>query len=137
MKTIDTLTSPGMFRTSILNTTPEQVDRQANIIHGASLMQVGDLNDGDSRPWTVTHDTLQQVVEFGSRSRNGLKARFTHPNMSSDGMGSYLIEAVARREFFAVQTIVALVAILFVLANTIVDLLYTVVDPRVRATVGS
>jgi peptide/nickel transport system permease protein len=50
-----------------------------------------------------------------------------------DGMGSYLIEAVARREFFAVQTLVALVAIVFVLANTIVDMLYTVVDPRVRA----
>ena len=54
-----------------------------------------------------------------------------------DGMGSYLIEAVARREFFAIQTIVALVAILFVLANTIVDMLYTVVDPRVRAEVTS
>ncbi len=50
-----------------------------------------------------------------------------------DGMGSYLLEAVARREFFAVQTLVALVAVLFILANTIVDMLYTVVDPRVRA----
>jgi peptide/nickel transport system permease protein len=50
-----------------------------------------------------------------------------------DGMGSYLLEAVARREFFAIQTIVALVAILFVLTNTVIDLLYTVVDPRVRA----
>lgn len=54
-----------------------------------------------------------------------------------DGMGSYLIEAVYRREFFAIQTIVALVAILFVLANTIVDMLYTVVDPRVRAEATS
>ncbi|MGA1439002.1 MAG: ABC transporter permease [Ilumatobacteraceae bacterium] len=54
-----------------------------------------------------------------------------------DGMGSYLIEAVYRKEFFAVQTIVALVAVLFVLANTIVDMLYTVVDPRVRAEVTS
>lgn len=54
-----------------------------------------------------------------------------------DGMGSYVIEAVARREFFAIQTIVALVAILFVLTNTIVDMLYTIVDPRVRAEVTS
>ncbi|MFP5487423.1 MAG: ABC transporter permease [Acidimicrobiia bacterium] len=54
-----------------------------------------------------------------------------------DGMGSYLIEAVYRREFFAIQTIVALVAVLFVLANTIVDTLYTVVDPRVRAEATS
>lgn len=54
-----------------------------------------------------------------------------------DGMGSYLIEAVYRKEFFAIQTIVALVAILFVLANTVVDMMYTVVDPRVRAEVTS
>lgn len=50
-----------------------------------------------------------------------------------DGMGSYLIQAFARREFFAVQTIVALVAALFILTNTVIDVLYTAVDPRVKA----
>ncbi|MEM1332346.1 MAG: ABC transporter permease, partial [Actinomycetota bacterium] len=50
-----------------------------------------------------------------------------------DGMGSFLIEAFARREFFAVQTIVALVAVLFILTNTVIDVLYTAVDPRVKA----
>ena len=48
-----------------------------------------------------------------------------------DGMGSYLLDAVARREFFAVQTLVALVAVIFVVANTVVDVLHTQVDPRV------
>ncbi len=46
-----------------------------------------------------------------------------------DGMGSFLIEKVASREFFPVQTIVALVAVLFVVANTVIDLVYTAVDP--------
>lgn len=50
-----------------------------------------------------------------------------------DGMGSYLIEAVAAREYFPVQTIVALVAVLFVAVNTLVDVVYTAVDPRVTA----
>ena len=50
-----------------------------------------------------------------------------------DGMGSYLIEAVYRQEFFAVQTLVALVAIIFVVTNMIIDVFYSVVDPRVRA----
>ena len=54
-----------------------------------------------------------------------------------DGMGGYLIEAVYRREFFAVQTLVALVAVVFVLANTIVDMMYTMIDPRVRAEVAT
>jgi ABC-type dipeptide/oligopeptide/nickel transport system permease component len=31
-----------------------------------------------------------------------------------------------------VQTIVALVAVLFVLANMVIDLVYTAVDPRVQ-----
>ncbi|BAN01907.1 ABC transporter permease [Ilumatobacter coccineus] len=53
-----------------------------------------------------------------------------------DGMGGYLIEAVARQEFFAVQTIVALVAIIFVVTNMIIDALYNVVDPRVKAAEG-
>lgn len=48
-----------------------------------------------------------------------------------DGLGSYLLDAVGRREFFAVQTLVALVVIIFVIANTVVDVLYTSVDPRV------
>jgi peptide/nickel transport system permease protein len=50
-----------------------------------------------------------------------------------DGLGSYLIEALAAREFFPVQTLVAMVAVIFVLTNTIIDLLYTAVDPRVSA----
>ncbi len=54
-----------------------------------------------------------------------------------DGMGSYLIAAFARREFFAVQTIVAIVAALFILTNTLIDVLYTAVDPRVKADADS
>lgn len=50
-----------------------------------------------------------------------------------DGMGSYLIEAIYRQEFFAVQTLVALVAIIFVVTNMVIDVFYSVVDPRVRA----
>ncbi len=53
-----------------------------------------------------------------------------------DGMGSYLIEAIYRQEFFAVQTLVALVAIIFVVTNMVIDVFYSVVDPRVQAEAG-
>jgi peptide/nickel transport system permease protein len=49
-----------------------------------------------------------------------------------DGLGSFLVEAVFAREYLIVQTLVALTAILFIVFNLIVDLLYPVVDPRVR-----
>ena len=90
MKTIDSLTDPAMFRTTRTAEAPVRVDRKANVIFGASLMQIGDLNDAEVRPWTVDAKTLDQALSLSSRSANGLKARFTHPNMSADGMGSYL-----------------------------------------------
>jgi hypothetical protein len=90
MKTIDTLTDPGMFRTDRMAAPPVRVDRKANVIFGASLMQLGSLNDVEARPWFVDAKALDQALTLSTRSPNGLKARFTHPNMSADGMGSYL-----------------------------------------------
>jgi hypothetical protein len=62
MKTLQTLTDPGMFRTDRLPAPPVRVDRKANVIFGASLMQVGNLNDAEVRPWTVDTKTLDQAV---------------------------------------------------------------------------
>jgi len=50
-----------------------------------------------------------------------------------DGMGSYLLDAFFRREFFAVQTVVALVAVLFIATHTVIAVLSTAVHHRVRA----
>lgn len=90
MPQIDTVADPALFRTARTAELPSKVDRKANIIFGANLMQVGDLNDGDARPWTVDAEALSQAQQIMSRGNNGAKARFTHPNMSNDGMGSYL-----------------------------------------------
>jgi len=49
-----------------------------------------------------------------------------------DGVGSLLVSWVAAREFLLVQTLVALIAAVFVTVTTMVDLLYSVLDPRVR-----
>ncbi|MCY4258233.1 MAG: ABC transporter permease [bacterium] len=49
-----------------------------------------------------------------------------------DGVGSLLVSWVAAREFLLVQTLVAVIAVAFVAVATVVDLLYAVLDPRVR-----
>lgn len=90
MPQLETIADPALFRTIRTAEAPSKVDRKANIIFGANLMQVGDLNEGDARPWTVDLASLQQAQQMMSKGNNGSKARFTHPNMSSDGMGSYL-----------------------------------------------
>lgn len=90
MPQLDTIADPALFRTTRQAELPAKVDRKANIIFGANLMQVGDLNEGDARPWKVDAESLLQAQKLMSKGNNGAKARFTHPNMSNDGMGSYL-----------------------------------------------
>jgi len=49
------------------------------------------------------------------------------------GIGSLMVEAIQARDFPVVQGTVLLIAALYVLVNTLTDLAYASVDPRVRA----
>ena len=53
---------------------------------------------------------------------------------SLPGVGRYLIDAIAHRDYPVVQTLVLLFAMIFVLINLITDLAYTKLDPRIRLT---
>ena len=88
--TITTLPPSTTFRTAPLMEAPQGVDRENNRILGAAILQLGPLNDGDARPWVNDELTAQQVVDYGNANNIGTKARFTHPSMSSDGLGKYL-----------------------------------------------
>lgn len=48
------------------------------------------------------------------------------------GLGSAIVEAVIRSDFPVVLAIVMIVAIAFVLVNVLVDVVYALIDPRVR-----
>jgi peptide/nickel transport system permease protein len=48
-----------------------------------------------------------------------------------NGLGSYLISSVEQKDFPVVQAIALLLVAAFVVVNTIVDLLYGLIDPRV------
>jgi len=50
------------------------------------------------------------------------------------GLGQLTVESIKLRDYAVVQSTVMLFAIGFVLINLIVDLLYGVLDPRVRTT---
>jgi peptide/nickel transport system permease protein len=49
-----------------------------------------------------------------------------------DGMGRLIFEAIGERQIVAVQSLVALVAAGYVIVNFLVDILYAVLDPRIR-----
>ena len=48
------------------------------------------------------------------------------------GMGKLIVDAIFFRDFPVVQTVLILSATVFVVINLVVDLLYTVIDPRIR-----
>ena len=49
-----------------------------------------------------------------------------------NGIGKLFVQAVARGDYTMVQALVLLVAVIFVLVNFAVDMLYAVLDPRIR-----
>jgi peptide/nickel transport system permease protein len=51
-----------------------------------------------------------------------------------NGLGKLLVDAVAHRDYTLVQALVLLFSFVFVFVNFVVDLLYGVLDPRIRYT---
>ncbi len=49
-----------------------------------------------------------------------------------DGIGGLIYTAVGQRQYIAIQSYVAVIAILYVVINFLVDMLYSVLDPRIR-----
>ncbi len=48
------------------------------------------------------------------------------------GLGKEIADAIFARQYVALQSYVAIIAIVYVLVNFAVDILYTVIDPRIR-----
>ena len=51
-----------------------------------------------------------------------------------NGVGKLLVDAVAHRDYTLIQSIVMLLATVFVLVNFLIDMLYVALDPRVRSS---
>ena len=52
------------------------------------------------------------------------------------GLGSLIFQAISERQYVAIQSLVAIIAIGYVLVNVAVDLLYSALDPRIRNARG-
>jgi peptide/nickel transport system permease protein len=61
-------------------------------------------------------------------------AVLTESTFSMPGIGKYAVDAIANNDLPQVMGVTLTAAIFIILANLIVDLLYAVVDPRVRLT---
>ena len=50
------------------------------------------------------------------------------------GLGRLVYDAVAARDYPLIQGAILLIAVMFILVNLLVDILYAVVDPRIRVS---
>jgi dipeptide transport system permease protein len=73
----------------------------------------------------VTVSGLQVSVAFGG-------AILTETIFSWPGVGKWLVDSIARRDYPSVQGGVLLIATIIMLVNLLVDLLYGVINPRIR-----
>ena len=71
----------------------------------------------------------QMGTSFGSLLGGSI---VTEQVFAVNGIGSYLINAINQRNYYAVQSTVLVIAFMFVVINLIVDLLYVVIDPRIK-----
>jgi peptide/nickel transport system permease protein len=51
---------------------------------------------------------------------------------ATGGIGSLIFDAVNRRQYVPLQSFIAVIAVLYVVINFFVDILYRVLDPRIR-----
>ena len=49
-----------------------------------------------------------------------------------NGIGTYLINAISQRNYTAVQGTVLLIAAMFITVNLVVDIVYCIIDPRIK-----
>ncbi len=54
-----------------------------------------------------------------------------------DGLGTLIAQSIYYRQYLAIQSLIALVAVAYIVFNVIVDILYGVIDPRVRSHRGA
>ncbi len=79
--------SENQFRMQPSRGITGQVDRENRIIHGVSCAEAVEALGHDC---ILDGVTLSQIVELGNAPEKGIKARYTHPGLSSDGLGKYL-----------------------------------------------
>lgn len=93
---------------------------------------------GLSRPRVVSvhvlRNSLIPVVTFLGADLGALMggAIVTEGIFAINGIGGTLFQAITRGESTTVVTLVTILIIVFIVANLIVDLLYAVLDPRIR-----
>jgi len=88
-----------------------------------------------SRRHVLRNALLPVVTTIGLQAGLLLSgAVLTETVFSFNGIGQYLFDAIGKRDYPVLQGFIIFIAIVYSLINLLVDVLYGVIDPRVRAS---
>lgn len=84
--------------------------------------------------WHILRNAMLPVVtvvglQFGSLLGGAI---ITEEIFAWPGLGTYLVQAIRYRDFVAVQGAVMVIVVMFLVVNLLVDVLYAVIDPRLK-----
>lgn len=87
----------------------------------------------------VVRNALIPITTVGGLTLASLIAGATvvETAFNTNGLGAYLVQSVQTKDFPVAQAISLILVVAFVIVNTIVDLLYVVIDPRLKRSGGS
>lgn len=87
---------------------------------------------------TIRNSMLPVSTVIGTQIAGLLASAFViEYAFTLDGIGSLLVNSVQKKDFAVVQAIALIMVLAFGIINLIVDLLYAVIDPRVRVSKGA
>ena len=61
-------------------------------------------------------------------------AVLTETTFALNGMGSLFIDAILQQDYWVIDALVFIITIIFISANLITDVIYAILDPRIRYT---
>ncbi|MFR9255950.1 MAG: ABC transporter permease [Merdibacter sp.] len=114
----------------IAHNPPSLLDMSARTTHS--------LAKGLRKHTVIYRDALKNalipiITSVGMRFGSLLAgATITETVFSIRGIGSVMLEAINTRDYTLMQSCILVVSLTFIVVNTLTDILYTVVDPRIR-----
>ena len=93
---------------------------------------------GQKMFWVVYKHALKNafipvLTVIGLTNGNALRWRNFNGNIFSwPGIGRYIYEAISFRDYPVIQSGILIVAFIFVMINLIVDILYSLIDSRIK-----
>jgi peptide/nickel transport system permease protein len=93
---------------------------------------------GQAEKWVILHHALRNalipLVTLMGLAFAGLMsgAIMTETIFAWPGIGRYAVESAANLDYPAITGTTLLIAVIYMLVNIFVDMLYTIIDPRIR-----